>query len=1083
MEQATNTFSKGLQMDTNPMVQGTDTLTDCLNGTLITMNGNEVILQNDMGNRRVNNAFLPSGYEPVGIKEYGGIIYVAAYNPITNKSQIGSFPSPQRKIDTEFSEENSNLLSGEFYLENFFNKSNIEEDTFLGINILKSDSFLVPLSNDVVLRAGDKFSIYSPDLYNLDNVENNITNFNNIATDGTKRAYSPKNKKYTLAVGILNSQNEFVDITKTLCRWKINDGQSEMQTYDSSYSEIYKFNDGYFIAKEFNNENFTKTDDDAKLIKTRQKIATNTYAYKLVGPLYLKATLNHIEGFNYTIRGIYSEDDGATLEVSGYITYNCNDGSDNSIENSNEDYQTFEEGKPNFNGFDLINPITKDILQGSVKIGESVYNPDTNTYSVKIVKTYTGVRPNIENSNIFNFIIGVNAGENLYLKQLSTKGSIDFSLLGSGRIYFTEWRFLNNPDENKTTLTYSLEVYPTESTIFKNLKFTFTDITTLFEETPESYVYDNNLEVVSGRNTIDIEWNASFKSRSLYQVKATYDIYDADGTTLKKENEVIEDIQGYIQKYEESPIINNDTYILRNPIQDKWVSTSNYECQGKDKYIIQEKYRQYENGMWKKIEGVTRSHKEENSPDCGCYRWKATYITNFHLENSVVVPDTQETVIVKDEPSFSTTLAKLERQTFAPEILVTNHYEDSITSIEFGSSGVTSLGRFFDKSNQLESVIIRSGIKTIEKGAFHTCLNLNSVKIEEGLEEIQSEAFNNCQSLVSIVIPHSVKKLGHNIFARCPNLETIVIGSGVKNIGRICGDSDNQNPLNSTLGAVYTCNLKDIYCFAEIPPTLEKFHSLQPLGNDFSNEICTNKQGLQITLHVPGDSINSYRNKPEWNNAYAIVGIADGEEENFFGVEIEEGEENNSEEHEEYEEEFLETEEISNNERNNCRWILTTPLFNDFYSSILDFCTTKNQEFLSKMNIHIDINNEDRNPIIIEQIDSPKFSGNLLSNQIGSNIKWDVKKQWNINKRINSTGIISLSNNLYPSYTDIESTELQLEPDNYQLLFLKDGAYIPATNENFKIVIEEAEGTNISNETREKWNNTKLFDSKICAVR
>jgi hypothetical protein len=51
-----------------------------------------------MGNRRVDNAFLPPGYEPVGMKEYGGIIYIAAYNPITNKSQIGSFPSPERKI-------------------------------------------------------------------------------------------------------------------------------------------------------------------------------------------------------------------------------------------------------------------------------------------------------------------------------------------------------------------------------------------------------------------------------------------------------------------------------------------------------------------------------------------------------------------------------------------------------------------------------------------------------------------------------------------------------------------------------------------------------------------------------------------------------------------------------------------------------------------------------------------------------------------------------------------------------------------------------------------------------------------------
>jgi len=51
-----------------------------------------------MGNRRVDNAFLPPGYEPVGMKEYGGIIYVAAYNPITNHSQVGSFPSPERKL-------------------------------------------------------------------------------------------------------------------------------------------------------------------------------------------------------------------------------------------------------------------------------------------------------------------------------------------------------------------------------------------------------------------------------------------------------------------------------------------------------------------------------------------------------------------------------------------------------------------------------------------------------------------------------------------------------------------------------------------------------------------------------------------------------------------------------------------------------------------------------------------------------------------------------------------------------------------------------------------------------------------------
>ena len=86
MEQTVNSFQKGMQMDTSPMMQGTDSYTNALNATIITMNGEEVILQNDMGNRRVDNAYLPAGYIPVGMKEYGGIIYVASYNPINGRS-------------------------------------------------------------------------------------------------------------------------------------------------------------------------------------------------------------------------------------------------------------------------------------------------------------------------------------------------------------------------------------------------------------------------------------------------------------------------------------------------------------------------------------------------------------------------------------------------------------------------------------------------------------------------------------------------------------------------------------------------------------------------------------------------------------------------------------------------------------------------------------------------------------------------------------------------------------------------------------------------------------------------------------
>ena len=96
-----NTFSDGMSLDLNPLGTPAKTLTNCLNGTLITYNGNELTLQNDMGNAEVGTAALPKGYVPVGMKEYGGIIYVASYNPETKKGQLGCFPSPQQIYTSE----------------------------------------------------------------------------------------------------------------------------------------------------------------------------------------------------------------------------------------------------------------------------------------------------------------------------------------------------------------------------------------------------------------------------------------------------------------------------------------------------------------------------------------------------------------------------------------------------------------------------------------------------------------------------------------------------------------------------------------------------------------------------------------------------------------------------------------------------------------------------------------------------------------------------------------------------------------------------------------------------------------------
>lgn len=105
-KETTNTWSDGLIMDLNPINTPKTVLTDCLNGTIITYNGNEHSLQNDMGNYALKNCALNPGFIPIGMKEYGGVLYIVSYNKSNNNVEIGSYPSPS-KIETAKDEEDS----------------------------------------------------------------------------------------------------------------------------------------------------------------------------------------------------------------------------------------------------------------------------------------------------------------------------------------------------------------------------------------------------------------------------------------------------------------------------------------------------------------------------------------------------------------------------------------------------------------------------------------------------------------------------------------------------------------------------------------------------------------------------------------------------------------------------------------------------------------------------------------------------------------------------------------------------------------------------------------------------------------
>lgn len=450
MEQAVNVFNKGLQMDTNPMVQGTDTLSNALNATFVTMNGNEVILQNDMGNRKVDNAYLPSGYEPVGIKEYGGIIYLALYNPITNRSQIGSFPSPERKMGIENPDLNNSISS----LDSLFKGTESKE----GITFLQNENgYLLPLTSNTSLYPGDKFTVYCPDLWIRNFGKNNLSNFDNITGD---KITSPKNKQYTLSLGILNSQNEFVDITSSLSRWNNN---TQIDTLDNK-SNLYKFNSGYFIASDIPEglDLSDYTQKDSILLQERQKAALNTYAYKLVGPLYLKVIHNHIQNFSFYFDNTKNVDGIVTFDIVGNITYNCPDGVSTKSNEDDDNYDSYYTGTVTslLNGFDLfINNGTQYNKKNNTTVtyGKSTYQDGI--YSVQITKSYTIDMSN-QQSTLINYYLCVGKEQNYYISSLSTKGILDISSFNDGTIKLNAWRFLNK--DGVAYFTYGINANITE---------------------------------------------------------------------------------------------------------------------------------------------------------------------------------------------------------------------------------------------------------------------------------------------------------------------------------------------------------------------------------------------------------------------------------------------------------------------------------------------------------------------------------------------------------------------------------------------------------------------------------------------
>lgn len=266
---AKNTFRDGLVMDFAPDNTQATCLTHALNATLLTMNGNELSLQNDMGNGRVETAYLPEGYIPVGTCEFGDIVYIVSYNPITNKSQIGCFPSPERNIS-------SKELSG---IETQFNLDEFTKSTDFGFRETISNSIKKVIYNNS-LNPGDKFIVHSGDIH-----------------DNMPRISDYGNKSHI--VGAFPKQFK-INVVAIEDSGKINYLNNDLKWYD----------DFYINQESTNNSDKPDIDSYRNLLSSGYSI----FQSKVSGKLAILIELERIQAFNSTYEVLKNKNVTKTIE-------------------------------------------------------------------------------------------------------------------------------------------------------------------------------------------------------------------------------------------------------------------------------------------------------------------------------------------------------------------------------------------------------------------------------------------------------------------------------------------------------------------------------------------------------------------------------------------------------------------------------------------------------------------------------------------------------------------------------------------------------------------------------------------------